>query len=91
LAHAIKAKRLIMDNCRADRTPSSGLLTLPNVGHVLAAFDALRVLRVLVYDLIGELERRGFDMATSIRAFHLAVIDGLLCWTTGNKLTKPQP
>jgi hypothetical protein len=91
LAHAIKAKRLIMDNCRADSTPSSGSLAVPNVGHVLAAFDALRVSQVLVYDLIGELEGRCFDMSASIRAFDLAVMDGLLCWSTGIKLIKPQP
>jgi hypothetical protein len=78
-----------MNNHHTQPTPSSASLTVPDVGHVLVAFDALRISQVPVWDLIRELERRGFDMAASIRAFDLAVMDGLLCWTTGNKLIKP--
>ena len=79
-----------MDNYRVSGTPSSAPLAPPNVGHVLVAFDALRVTPVPVYDLIEELERRGFDSAASVRGFDQAVKDGLLCWTTGNRLIKPQ-
>jgi hypothetical protein len=39
--------------------------------------------------LIGELERRGFDLSASIRAFDQAVMTNWLVWTEGVKLIKP--
>jgi hypothetical protein len=83
-----KAGELAMDNNRFERTESNAPRPLPNVGHVLVAFDALKVSRVPVFDLIEELERRGFDSAASVRAFDQAVFDGLLRWTEGNRLIK---
>jgi len=80
-----------MDNHHPQRTHGSAPMPTPSVGHVLAAFDALRISQVPVWDLIRELERRGFDMPASIRAFDLTVMDGLLYWTTGSKLIKLQP
>lgn len=66
----------------------SSKLPHPNVEHVMA-FDALRISPVPVHDLIGELERRGFDLTASIRAFDQAVLANWLVWTEGVKLMKP--
>ncbi len=68
---------------------SSSTLPHPNVEHVMVAFDALRISPVPVHDLIGELERRGFDLSASIRAFDQAVLANWLVWTEGVKLIKP--
>jgi hypothetical protein len=68
---------------------SSSTLPRPNVEHVMVAFDALRISPVPVHDLIGELERRGFDLSASIRAFDQAVMSNWLVWTEGVKLIKP--
>ena len=67
----------------------SSKLPHPNVEHVMVAFDALRISPVPVHDLIGELERRGFDLTASIRAFDQAVLANWLVWTKGVKLMKP--
>ena len=55
----------------------------PNVEHVMVAFDALKISPVPVHDLIGELERRGFDLTATIRAFDQAVLANWLVWTEG--------
>ncbi len=64
-----------MDNNRFGRLPSDAPRPISNVGNVLVAFDALKVSNVPVFDLIEELERRGFDSAASVRAFDQAVLD----------------
>ena len=61
----------------------SSKLPHPNVEHVMVAFDALKISPVPVHDLIGELERRGFDLTATIRAFDQAVLANRLVWTEG--------
>ena len=67
----------------------SSKLPHPNVEHVMVAFDAVRISPVPVHNLIEELERRGFDLTASIRAFDQAVLANWLVWTEGVKLMKP--
>ena len=68
-----------MDNHRVSGTPFSGPLPMPNLGNLLVASEALRITPALVYDLIEEFERCGFNPAAPVSAFNDAATIGLLC------------